>query len=138
MTQWYVQKPSDDPTQINEMIGPLKPAELLKLVRQGDVVPESLVRKDDSAWFEAREVGGLFEAAMRPTISYFCHQCEAPITEPPVECPKCGAAVQKEQARRLIKENSILRKEDQTLTGQASKSMQKWLRKKGRKKEGGA
>ena len=85
MAQWYVQRQSEDPTQMNEMVGPLKPAELLKMVREGDVVPESLLRKDDSAWFEAREVGGLFEAAMRPTIKYFCPQCGQEIMEPPVQ-----------------------------------------------------
>lgn len=135
MAQWYVQKPSEDPTQINEMVGPLKPADLLKMVREGEVVPESLLRKDDSAWFEAREVGGLFEAAMRPTIKYFCPQCGQEIIEPPVKCHKCGHEVHK--AREEITENTITNRTDQSLTSQASKSMQNWLKKKGRKKEGG-
>ncbi len=70
MTDWYVQHP--DPELEEQFIGPLRPSELLKMVREGEVGPEHLLRKDDSAWFEAREVGGLFEAAMRPTICLFC------------------------------------------------------------------
>ena len=133
MAQWYVQHSGDDPSSPTEIRGPLKPAELLKLVRDGEVLPESLLRKDDSAWFEAREVGGLFEAAMRPTIRYFCPTCDTEIIEPPVKCHKCGAEVQK--AREQITENSIASKSEQSFTTQASRSVQKWLKKKAKKRD---
>jgi hypothetical protein len=39
--------------------------DLLKKVREGEVTPQTHVRKEDSAWFPADEVGGLFEAAFQ-------------------------------------------------------------------------
>ena len=46
-------------------VGPLTPQELLEMVRLGDVTATTMVRKNDSKWFRADEVGGLFEAAFR-------------------------------------------------------------------------
>lgn len=131
MTNWYVQQPN--PEFEEEFIGPLRPSELLKMVRNGEVGPEHLLRKDDSAWFEAREVGGLFEAAMRPTIRYFCPECNTPLQEIPVTCPKCGTEVVK--AREEITENTIISPHDQAIASQAGRSVQKWLQKKVRKKD---
>ena len=128
MTDWYVQQPNPDLEE--EFIGPLRPSELLKMVREGAVGPEHLLRKDDSAWFEAREVGGLFEAAMRPTIRMFCPQCNTQIAEVPITCPKCGVEVQK--AHEEITENTIV---NPAINSQAGRSVQKWLQKKVRKKE---
>jgi hypothetical protein len=39
--------------------------ELLKKVRSGDVNAATMIRKDDSTWFPAEEVDGLFEAAFK-------------------------------------------------------------------------
>ena len=46
-------------------VGPLSPQELLELIRVGDVTATTMVRKNDSKWFRADSVGGLFEAAFR-------------------------------------------------------------------------
>lgn len=46
-------------------VGPLSPQQLLELVRIGDVTVTTRVRKNDSSWFRADEVSGLFEAAFR-------------------------------------------------------------------------
>jgi hypothetical protein len=46
-------------------IGPISPSELLELIRSGDVTATTMVRKNDSRWFRADSVGGLFEAAFR-------------------------------------------------------------------------
>ncbi len=128
MTDWFIQINDDA-----EAVGPLRPSELLQKVRAGEVTPETMLRKDDSAWFEAGEVGGLFEAAMRPTIEYFCPQCEAPVTEPPVNCPKCGSEIHR--AITKITENSIATPEERSITEQAGRSVQNWLRKKRAKKQ---
>ncbi len=128
MTDWFIQ--TDDNL---EDLGPYRPSELLKKVRDGEVTPETKLRKDDSAWFEASEVGGLFEAAMRPTIEYFCPQCETQVTEPPVNCHKCGREIRR--AITKITENSISSPEEASLTGQAGRSVQNWLRKKRAKKQ---
>ena len=123
MAEWFIQQGDEV-----EDLGPIRPSELLKMVRDGEVTPETVIRKDDSAWFEASEVGGLFEAAMRPTIEYFCPQCESPVTEPPVTCQKCGRQIS--QALTRITENTITAPHDQSLAEQAGRSVQKWLRKK--------
>ena len=123
---------------IQTELGPLKPSELLELVRRGEVVPTSLVRKDDSAWFEAGEVGGLFEAAVRPTIHYYCPQCETEVTEPPVTCPKCLRDIRR--AREVVVENKIDKKRgastpEPAQDDAAKKSMQSWLSKRVKKKK---
>jgi len=45
--------------------GPVSGADLLAKVREGVIKEGSWVRKDDSAWFPAEEVNGLFETAFR-------------------------------------------------------------------------
>ncbi len=45
--------------------GPISGADLLARVREGIIKEGSWVRKDDSPWFPAEEVNGLFEAAFR-------------------------------------------------------------------------
>ena len=45
--------------------GPLKPSELLAMIRNQEVTGATLVRKNDSNWTPAREVMGLFEAAFK-------------------------------------------------------------------------
>ena len=131
MAEWFV-KTSDSETD-EDVLGPLRPSELLELVRVGQVTQETLIRKDDSAWFVAEQVGGLFEAAIRPTVYYFCPQCDTRVSEPPVTCPKCLRDIRK--AREEIVENTISRPEEETLGRQAGRSVQNWLRKKVRKKD---
>lgn len=123
MTKWFVQQDESE-----EDLGPLRPSELLEMVRCGTVTSESMLRKDDSNWFSAANVGGLFEAARRPTIRYFCPQCEAEVTEPPVTCHECGREIQR--ALTQITENTILNPADQTAVGNAGSSVKNWLKKK--------
>ena len=57
-TQWYCDL-------MGRVVGPLTAEELLKKVRKGEFSAETLVRKDDSKWFPANQVNGLFEAAYK-------------------------------------------------------------------------
>jgi hypothetical protein len=57
---WYYQSKEQVP------VGPVRPGELLKLVRSGTVQEQTLLRKGDSAWFPAAQVGGLFASAAKP------------------------------------------------------------------------
>ncbi|TWU50925.1 hypothetical protein Poly51_42180 [Rubripirellula tenax] len=124
MTNWFVQNRDKK----EEDVGPLRPSELLERVRKGEVTQETMVRKDDSPWFQASQVGGLFEAARRPTIEYFCPQCETEVSEPPVLCSNCGLDVH--QAITRITENSIGNQADRSFSSQAGKSVKNWLLKK--------
>jgi GYF domain 2 len=45
--------------------GPISATDLLAKVREGVIKEGSWVRKNDSAWFPAEEVSGLFEQAFR-------------------------------------------------------------------------
>ncbi|MGI9472808.1 MAG: GYF domain-containing protein [Rubripirellula sp.] len=123
MTKWFVQRRSNQ-----DDLGPLRPSELLDMVRNGDVTSDSMLRKDDSTWFAASDVGGLFEAAMRPTIRYFCPQCKAEVTEPPVTCPKCDTNVLR--ALTQIKENSIAAPANDGSSDASGNSVKRWLQKK--------
>jgi len=123
VTQWYIQRGEDV-----DDVGPLRPTDLLKMVRTGEVKPETMLRKDDSAYFQASDVGGLFEAAMRPTIEYFCPKCKREVTEPPVTCPHCDYNITRALTR--ITENTITNPEEQTMTEQAGSSVKKWLKRK--------
>ncbi|MDB4339072.1 GYF domain-containing protein [Rubripirellula sp.] len=123
MTNWFVQSSGAD-----EETGPYRPSELLDLVRSGDVTPESMLRKDDSGWFAAADVGGLFEAAMRPTIRYFCPNCHLEISEPPINCPKCDFNVIR--ADTEIRENSIASRDSKGATESRPSSVKNWLNRK--------
>lgn len=126
MSDWFVQGPDGD-------IGPFRPSELLQLVRIGKVKPETQVRKGDSAWFEASSVGGLFEAAMRPTIEYLCPGCGIPVREPPCTCAECGREIHRAKLR--ITENTIVGEDDGGRPSQAGRSVQRWLKKVRGKRE---
>ncbi|MFK8114960.1 MAG: DUF4339 domain-containing protein [Rubripirellula sp.] len=126
MTKWFIQQKEG-----SEDLGPFKPAELLELVRRGQVVRETILRKDDSAWFTASEVGGLFEAAMRPTIQYFCPQCSREVSEPPVACHHCGREIR--EGITKITEHGIIDKSQQSMADQAGSSVKRWLSKKRKK-----
>lgn len=129
MAVWFVQRENDE-------IGPLRPAELLLLVREGSVQPETKLRKDDSPWFRASEVGGLFEAARRPTIEHFCTHCDnVRVAAPPSTCPKCDRNLTK--TRQKITEHSVgsgKAETRQTPSGPAA-SARHWLQKRVRKDE---
>lgn len=80
-TEWFYQ-------QGGQTIGPLSPKELLAKVREGEVLPQTLVKKDDSQWVEASAVGGLAEAATKDRI-YQCPYCGGAINRPPATCSHC-------------------------------------------------
>ena len=132
MTNWFIQSDHDQ-----EDLGPFRPSELLQKVRAGEVTRDTKLRKDDSAWFDAGEVGGLFEAAMRPTIEYFCPQCK----HARQRTTQSSAAIvdyEIQVAITKITENSILSPDERSVTEQAGQSVQNWLRKKrAKRKKGG-
>ena len=45
--------------------GPLKPSELMEMIRNEEVTAATPVRKNNSDWVPASEVMGLFEAAYK-------------------------------------------------------------------------
>ncbi len=63
-TKWYCDLRGN-------MVGPIGARELLEMVRAGDVTATTLVRKNDSRWFRADEVTGLFEAAFGDQTDFF-------------------------------------------------------------------
>ena len=56
MAEWYFE-------MMGQPVGPITGKQLLERVRSGDIVVDTPVRKDDSQWVPARDVGGLFTAA---------------------------------------------------------------------------
>ncbi len=80
-TEWYYQ-------ERGQTLGPLTPKQLLEKVKEGEVMPQTLVRKDDSQWVEAGEVGGLTDAATKNRV-YSCPFCGAPLKRPPSTCRGC-------------------------------------------------
>jgi len=125
MAQWFVQKDVD-------VLGPMTPIELLTMVRRGTVTQETKLRKDDSPWFPAAEVGGLFEAAIKPTIILHCPGCQAIVTEPPCICVECGRELQ--VVRREVIQNRIQSPTDIARQTGVGSSMQNWLSKLNTKK----
>ena len=82
-TKWYYQT-------MGAQVGPLTSGEFLGKVRAGEVTANTLVRKGDSQWVEAADVGGLFEEAVKPIVTKYCPYCDAQIREkPPCVCPSC-------------------------------------------------
>jgi hypothetical protein len=122
VADWFIKQDDEQ-----EDLGPLRPPELLKMVREGQVTRQSMIRKGDSAFFEAGNVGGLFEAAMRPTIEHFCPGCEHAVPEPPTVCAFCGRELY--QAITKITENTIALPTD-SLQSKAGHSVRNWLKKK--------
>jgi hypothetical protein len=57
-TEWYCDL-------MGRIVGPLTAQELLHKVRRGEITGGTLIRKDDSRWYPAAEVSGLFEAAFQ-------------------------------------------------------------------------
>jgi hypothetical protein len=121
MTQWFMQSAAAE-------LGPFAPSQVLEMVRRGEITRETKLKKDDSAWFPAGEIGGLFEAAVRPTVKYLCPICRGEVKIPPCECPHCGRQI--DVAHRKVVEHTI---ETAGRNGQAPSgpgaSMQSWLDK---------
>ncbi|MEO9596001.1 DUF4339 domain-containing protein [Rhodopirellula bahusiensis] len=123
MSVWFVQKG-------DEQLGPYKPAELLALVRDGSVVAETKIRKDDSNWFSASEVGGLFEAARRPSIEHYCPQCNVRVSQPPTICPECGKDLDRTKTRIIEHSIGQTKRSSDTPSAGPSDSAKRWLQKK--------
>jgi hypothetical protein len=70
-------------------VGPLRPKELLEYIRRGTVRTKTMVRKDDSSWTPAGDVGGLFDAARKPSTIYLCPTCSNEVSAPPCFCKRC-------------------------------------------------
>jgi hypothetical protein len=90
VTVWFYRS-ADDAT----VKGPVSPSELLELIRKGIVRENTQVRKGESPWVSSIDVGGLWEAAARPSVVFDCPHCSKRISKPPVRCPHCKQFVQK-------------------------------------------
>lgn len=121
MAQWFVEQRS------GAVLGPLRPGELLDEVRTGRIQPDTRLRKDDSAWFPAGEVNGLFEAAQRKPTRHHCPFCNAVITKPPVGCHHCGMDVFKSVVREIDQPHNPPKTASPT---PARRSINSWLKKK--------
>lgn len=73
--------------------GPVTPLELLDLIRNGTVLRDTPLKKDDSQWVTAQNVNGLFATAAKPSIVYLCPGCGKEISKPPSRCLKCDVHV---------------------------------------------
>ncbi|WP_153556551.1 DUF4339 domain-containing protein [Roseimaritima sediminicola] len=119
MSEWFVRQNETE-------IGPVDGSGLLDMIREGAVKQDTLVRKNDSAWFEARSVGGLFEAASKSSTNYYCPECNAAVRKPPCVCPGCR--IQLNYARAKVVENKIDGYEP-AAKPKRSASVQNWLRR---------
>lgn len=129
---WFVQQVNGG---VQTEVGPLQPNELLDLVRKGNVRPETKLRKGDSAWFPASDVGGLFEAASKLPLKFFCPSCGVEVSRPPVTCKQCLHDIQKGEARVVSPEQpgelpKAVAQARQHADHEARQSMQNWLRKR--------
>ncbi|KAA5543235.1 DUF4339 domain-containing protein [Roseiconus nitratireducens] len=133
MSQWFLQRREGN---VQTEVGPLSPHELLGLVRKGEIKPDTRLRKNDSAWFPANEVGGLFEAASRKEIQYFCPGCSRRVVKPPVVCPNCLREIPRGGAREIQPESSVAvpQPENPAHADEGKRSVQSWLKKKVGKK----
>jgi hypothetical protein len=98
-TEWYYQL-------MNEVVGPLSPAELLDKIRAGQVKEDTLIRKDDSQWVSASQVGGLFEAAQRTEARLICPYCGHDVDRPPTTCKHCNRQLVMSVSSRLTSKGS--------------------------------
>jgi len=109
-------------------LGPLKGSELLERVRDQTITQTTLVRKDESAWFPAGEVGGLFAAASKPTVEYNCPDCGSTVSKPPCYCRKCRRAL--DYARpKFIEHNVEGFERPQEKRDTKTESWKQWVRK---------
>lgn len=130
MTQWFLQRSESG---VQTEVGPLRPHEVLAMVRRGEIEPQTLLRKDDSAWFAAKEVGGLFEAAVRQETQYFCPSCNRRISKPPITCPNCLRDLGRGEARVVQPQKmaaTIGEPANAPNNDESHQSVQNWLLKK--------
>jgi hypothetical protein len=98
-TEWYYQL-------MNEIVGPLSPSELIEKIRAGQVKEDTLIRKDDSQWVSASQVGGLFEAAQRKETRLICPYCGHDVDRPPTTCKSCNRQLVMSVSSRLTSKGS--------------------------------
>ena len=135
MTAWFLQRMEGN---VQTEVGPLRPSELLSLVRKGEIKPETRLRKNDSAWFPASDVGGLFEAAVRQENQYYCPSCGIRIGQPPRTCPRCLRDIGRGEAREIKPEKmaaNIATPTEPEEHHESKQSVQNWLQKKVAKKQ---
>ena len=134
MAVWFLQRMEGN---VQTEVGPLRPSELLTMVRNGEIKPETRLRKDDSAWFPASDVGGLFEAAVRQELEYYCPSCNCRISKPPITCSNCLRDLGPREAR-VVKPEKLTQvpmpTESQAPREEEQRSVQSWLQKKVAKK----
>lgn len=121
MVQWFYQDG-------DEAIGPFTSADLLGLVRDQTITATTLIRKGESAWFPASDVGGLFAAAARPTVEYSCPECGMKVDKPPTYCRRCRRRL--DYARPRVIENRIEGYEKpETDQASMSGSIKQWVQR---------
>ena len=86
MADWYY-------LEMDKTVGPLTNKELLDKVRNGDIQPETQVRKDDAKWVAAYKVNGLFEQAGVKAKSKVCPYCGTMVEKTPGKCASCNRFV---------------------------------------------
>jgi hypothetical protein len=104
MANWFYQLGKDE-------IGPISNFDLLQLVEQGVIEPETRIRKDDAQWVNASAVGGLFDALEVEVAKTVCPYCAAPILEVPCRCPKCNRDVTVSVRTKLSEQKSAPNRE---------------------------
>ncbi len=121
MAQWFLLGPPEQ--------GPLSPQQVLQMVRNGEITRQTKLRKDDSAWFSADEIGGLFEAALKPTIHYRCPSCRAEVSPNVHHCSRCGSLF--DLALREVTEHHVRSSltSSEPASSNRNSSMQNWLNK---------
>ena len=76
-------------------LGPVSPLELLDLIRNGSVLRDTQVKKNDSQWVKAEEVNGLMANAAKPSFAYYCESCGKQVPKPPCRCLNCDMNLDK-------------------------------------------
>lgn len=135
VANWFLKRMEGN---VQTEVGPLRPSELLKLVRTGQIKPNTQLRKDDSAWFEAKEVGGLFEAAVKRETRYYCPSCNKSISRPPVTCGHCLRDIDTHEAREVSADEMSAKASNQlaetSRADEGKKSVQSWLKNRVKKR----
>ena len=83
MSTWFYRNSED------REIGPVGPTAMLELIRAGDILEDTLVRKGNSPWKRSVEINGLWAAAGRPNAEFWCPVCRTNLPKPPCRCPNC-------------------------------------------------
>jgi phage FluMu protein Com len=89
VAEWFYRNP------FGEEKGPIGGAQLLELIRRGEVKGNTEIRKDQSPWVYAYEVNGLWQAVGRPSVEFKCPHCGSTIAKPPTRCADCRKDVAK-------------------------------------------